>query len=204
MFLGRVSALSLQVSGPGMCPSPSLGWWGSVWDLSLPPEQLGTSRHWNKQFLYPACDPKFLSREVTALCVPIEVQWSTLTAGRRVHLDPFHWDCGARNKAQGGFAKPVSVNGSMEHVGLGLLGGLKGTKEGLRSWGRTHLQVRERRRMWSRQKNGKIGQAASTKGYSSSAVTCRVPRSSGLHVPDGIVGIKAARGSIWDLPAERD
>lgn len=58
--------------------------------------------------------------------------------------------------------------------------------------------------MWSRRENGKIGQAANTKGYSSSAVTCRVPCGSGLHVPDRIVGIKAARGSIWDLPAERD
>lgn len=40
VFLCEVSALSLQASGQGMCPSPSPGWWGPGWDLSLPPEQL--------------------------------------------------------------------------------------------------------------------------------------------------------------------
>lgn len=43
-------------------------------------------------------------------------------------------------------------------------------------------------RTWSRRRNGKIGQAANTKGYSLSAVTRMAPSCSGLHVPDGIGG----------------
>lgn len=66
--------------------------------------------------------------------------------------------------------------------------GQKGTEEGLRSWGKTRLQVRERMRTWSRWRNGKIGQAANTKGYSLSAVTCMALGRSGLHVPEGIGG----------------
>lgn len=190
-----------------MCPSPSPGWQEPGWDLCLPPEQLGTGRHWNRQFLHPACDPKFLSRVCFVFAQLVEVHsgllWLLGKGSACILSTGIAEPSWTRNKGQAGFAKPVSENGSMECFGLGLLG-TKEHQKGFEKLGQNPSAGQgvkenvEQREKWENRSGCKH------KGIFFLCSDVHAPSSSGLHVPDGIVGIKAAGGSIWDLPAERD
>lgn len=101
-----------------------------------------------------------------------------------------------RNKAQGGFVKPVSENGSMEHFGLRLLGD-KGHQRGFEKLGQNPSADQgvkenvEQREKWVRlQAQRDI-----------LPLQCRagLPARSRWDC-----GIKAVRVSVWDLPAGRD
>lgn len=133
-------------------------------------------------------------------------QWSALTAGKRIHLDPFHWECwshpGPETKPRL-FAKPVSENGSMEHFGLGLLRA-KGHQRGFEKLGQNPSAGQGVKENVEQREKWENGSGCKHKGIFFLCSDVQGSQQLRLARSRRDRGIKPARGSIWDLPAERD
>lgn len=107
-----------------------------------------------------------------------------------------------RNKAQAGFAKPVSENGSMEHCGLGLLGA-KGHQWGFEKLGQNPSAGQGVKENVKQKEKWENGSGWKHKGIFFLCSDVQGSQQLWLARSRRDRGIKAAKGSIWDLPAER-